>query len=125
MLGRGKSVRKWGTLAALFALALQLVLSFDHFHPEDFFPPQALAGTPTADGAASHAPTKKSPLPPTHDDCAICVNMAMAAATSVPPPIVLAPPVEYVIAQIPIAAIVPLPLTAPPLPYSSRAPPTV
>ena len=124
MLGRHGSVRKWGTLAALFALLLQLVLSFDHFHPEDFFPAQA-PDSQTANGVPANAPIKPSPLRPSHDDCAICVTMAMAAATSMPPPIVLALPLEYIIAVIPAAAVVPLPRTAPPLPYSSRAPPSI
>jgi hypothetical protein len=87
---QSKAMRRSGARLALFAVAVLLTLSFGHMHPEDFFPPTAQA--------AAHepgAPANPAPLPPTHDDCAICVTMGMTASSAMPAPIVVALPLAY------------------------------
>jgi hypothetical protein len=75
--------RKWGGRLALFALALQLILSFGHIHAEDLglaAPPQAIA---------SHAltPANDDGTTPPHDQgdaCAICVTLSLSATSLLP-----------------------------------------
>jgi hypothetical protein len=111
MMGRSRS----GAALALAALWLQLVLSFAHIHPEDFFARAQQAGVPGA-------PAKPAPALPTHDDCAICVSLAMAAASALPAPILLAPPSDYGVAFRRIAD-TPTIAAAPRPPFQTRAPP--
>jgi len=93
MWGRRRTVRKYGAVAALFALALQFVLSFGHMHPEDFFPHMA---QPATSGSAPSAPSKHGPTVPIDDACAICINMAMVGASALPaPPPPIMPPMVY------------------------------
>src|SRR5277367_1552565 len=93
MRGRRRSVHKFGAVAALFALALQLVLSFGHMHPEDFFPPTGQG--PTRAGVPS-APLKPIPAVPADDACAICINMAMVGSSALPPPVPpIMPPLAF------------------------------
>ncbi|MDF3811717.1 MULTISPECIES: hypothetical protein [Rhodopseudomonas] len=79
-----------GSRLALFALALQLVLSFGHFHGLD------VAATAVAQAGSAMAPAQ--PTPDHHQDsvdlCAICVTMAMAGAAMIatPPALALPPP---------------------------------
>src|ERR1700736_5486581 len=80
---------KYGARAALFALAVQLGLSFSHFHPI------------AAQAAPSIQSTQQLPAPDSdqHPDnfCAICAVMAMAnAALFATPPLVLQPnPIDF------------------------------
>ena len=83
---------KTGSRLALFALALQLVLSFGHFH---FDAARAAAAIQTqaglvheqslAPGAASQTqrqqPSGHDDGQPTNEPCAICAVMAMASQT--------------------------------------------
>lgn len=81
---------KTGSRLALFALALQFVLSFGHFH-FDTAAAAALQGQADVAHAQSLAPDAASPAqqqPSGHDDgqpangpCAICAVMAMANQT--------------------------------------------
>jgi hypothetical protein len=78
--------RRTGARLGLFALALQLVLSFGHIHPQDVLP-QPILGTVAAidqvsDGKSSSGHQAPSRLP--DDDCPIC--MAVHASASVLPP---------------------------------------
>jgi hypothetical protein len=85
---------QWGARLALFALALQLVLSFGHIHLSDLLGPGASIQTAAAARAsgdpASPAPSKKSNG--AGDVCAICaliqlVNSSVhATGPSLPPP---------------------------------------
>jgi hypothetical protein len=118
MMGRSRSVRQSGATLALAALWLQLVLSFAHIHPEDFFARAQQAAVP----GAPAVPAKPVPALPTHDDCAICVSLAMAAASALPAPILLAPPPDYGVAFRRIAD-TPAPSVAPRPPFQTRAPP--
>jgi hypothetical protein len=73
----------------LFALALQLVLSFGHVHERDLGRP--LAAGQTALGQSSSVPERNpSGLP--DDECPICATMHMVAAGLMPaPPTALCP----------------------------------
>ena len=120
MMGRDRSVRHWGTTLALFALALQLVLSFGHIHPDDFFRLEAPSSARTA---ANTAPLPApAPALPSHDDCAICVSMAMVGSSVLPAPVALVPPATLVAV---FARPIDAPILAVPLRLSfrSRAPP--
>ncbi len=114
---QSKAMRRSGARLALFAVAVLLTLSFGHMHADDFFPQTA--------EAASHeagAPANPSPLPPTHDDCAICVTMGMTASSALPAPIVLALPLDFEH----VAFAPPAPQTLAPAPkpsFRSRGPP--
>jgi hypothetical protein len=114
-----EGLRRVGARLALFAVAVLLTLSFGHMHPEDFFPEAAQATT--RDGGT---PAKPSPLPPTHDDCAICVTMGMTASSAMPAPVVLPVPLAYepvVFAPPALAALADAPKPA----HRSRGPPLV
>jgi hypothetical protein len=107
---------------ALYALALQLVFSFGHIHPSDIFGPSANRSTLAQQQGAPPAPDRQAPALPNHEDCAICVTMAMAAGTALPAPVMLPPP------SVVAAIVIPPPLWiavafAPRLPFRSRAPP--
>ncbi len=73
---------KAGSRLALFALALQFVLSFGHFHFDAAQAAQAL--TDSSHGLAASAASEKQ-QPPSHDDdhpssapCAVCTAASMA-----------------------------------------------
>jgi hypothetical protein len=90
MLQAGVLKRNGGWLA-LFALWLQLAVSFGHLHPEEVFGPAGRLIVPGHGATEIAAPRHDSPLTPVPageseaaDVCAICAVMAMAA-TSVPP----------------------------------------
>jgi len=76
---------------ALFALAVQLVAAFGHFHKDDLLP-AVTAGLPAAQSSSRGA---DSPAPPADhsDSCTICASIAMAGSLVVPePPAVIVPP---------------------------------
>jgi hypothetical protein len=80
---------------ALFALALQAVLSFGHIHPEDLGLPGSGADRTQVSSNASLVPGNQSvpdQNPGTDDYCAICASM-MLVATAVPslPPVLIVP----------------------------------
>jgi hypothetical protein len=80
---------------ALFALALQAILSFGHIHSEDLGLPAL--GTGHTQLSSNVSPVPGNPRTPdqnpgTDDYCAICANMALVA-TAVPslPPVLIVP----------------------------------
>jgi hypothetical protein len=80
---------------ALFALALQAVLSFGHIHPEDLGLAPIGAGHTQISANTPSAPENQSAPdqnPGTDDYCAICASM-MLVATAVPalPPVLIIP----------------------------------
>jgi hypothetical protein len=79
-------------LLALFALALQLYLSFGHIHAEDLglAPP---AGVIAQAGAAGHDGGSGPADHDDHDVCAICVTLGLTASSVVPVAAPLAVPV--------------------------------
>lgn len=116
--------RKLGGRLALFALAVQLTLSFGHIHPEDIFGPRA--GTAPVVAAADG---QSQPLTPDRhssqndDYCAICASMYLLGSSAVPAapqllplPVVWQPVVHFSLAARAVVA----PRRAP---FQSRAPP--
>jgi hypothetical protein len=83
-MGWFRSNRRRGGYLALFALVLQLALSFGHTHAEDF---SGTAGTHTA---LSQAADPSSSIPPGDNDssdhryCDICATMALAGSLVLP-----------------------------------------
>lgn len=81
-----RQTRRFGGWLALFALALQLALSFGHVHADDLAPAATQASTTAGDEGtpADHGLG--------HHDCDICATMAMLASLVVPlPPFVAVP----------------------------------
>jgi len=78
-----RSNRKAGGRLALFALALQLVLSFGHIHAEDIYGYGAKGLVPSTAPTAVAGLEKSRPLPADHsskhsdDYCAICATMSL------------------------------------------------
>jgi len=93
-MGRIRSIRRFGGWLALFALALQLTLSFGHIHAEDFAPAQALSTS--AAGANHSGAGSSSHNVPDHDDCPICATTYLLATLVMPLPPMVALPLEHV-----------------------------
>ena len=76
---------------ALFAMAVQLVVSFGHMHPEDYRFLLRGHGAPML-SAGDFQPGSSSPLLPADDDCPICAatfllgNAPMPVAATLPVP---------------------------------------
>ena len=92
-----RSGRRFASWLALFALALQLVLSFGHVHLDG-------AGLTAVASATKHAPASpSSPSHPADDDddyCAICAVMHLTSTTFLPqaaplPAVFVWQPVEH------------------------------
>jgi hypothetical protein len=88
----GRRIHRRMAWLALFALWLQLGLSFGHAHPEDFF---GLGGQKQAQLTAAHA-APGVPIGPIadvigHEACSICASMSLAGTLIVPDPPVMAP----------------------------------
>lgn len=120
--------RKTGGRLALFALALQFVLSFGHIHREDIYGPSygvAGAAKIAASTVLDKSPSNPSNQPATHHDdyCAVCASISLlsnsfvAAAPQLPVPVAVhvVDHVTHVVA-----------LAVPPrrVSFQSRAPPT-
>ena len=91
---------KQGSRLALFALAIQFVLSFGHFHGVAHAAPAIKSGVVvTAHAARPHQAPASNPDSDRHsnDGCAICAVMAMANAVlfSTPPLLELPQAVEF------------------------------
>lgn len=79
---------RWGAVTALLALALQLGLSFGHFHRVAVAP---LAVAEIAVNAAAHGHPGPDGLLP--DECDICATIALAGtALHAVPPVLPMPP---------------------------------
>jgi hypothetical protein len=117
--------RKFGGRLALFALALQLYLSFGHIHREDIYGPwipgvaAAAAPAPTAD--ATSTPTDRSSKHAA-DYCEICATISLLGTSVVADaPRLPLPTASFVVEhrlRIAVAAVVPRRT-----PFQSRAPP--
>jgi hypothetical protein len=97
---RWRSKRRSGVGLALFALTVQLILSFGHIHPQDVLPSSAFAAFPTT---ALFPAAKISDAPAEHrapnglpdDDCPICMAMHIAASGLLPAPPIAVLPIEF------------------------------
>src|ERR1700741_2838180 len=116
---------RFGAVLALFALALQLWLSFGHFHHTD--EPDAVSAHATASltqpvaWGGAHQPSPDGLLP---DDCDICASIALAGTVVHS----VAPVLPVPVALAPLAMLPPLAkAVAPParrVAFQSRAPPS-
>jgi hypothetical protein len=102
VMGFVRSQRRWGAWAGLFALVLQLVLSFGHMHPDDLgLPPPAAAGHAQAIANTASAPIgqpQQDHQPQPDDYCAICASMALVATAiaSLPPALIVPSAFRYI-----------------------------
>jgi hypothetical protein len=114
--------RTLGGSLALFALALQLVLSFGHIHREDIYGPVRASASALAAEQSQSLPSDRSSK---HSDdyCAICATMSLLGNSFVAQAPQLPVPFDSQAAeQIDRVALI---FIAPPrASYQSRAPPT-
>ncbi len=118
-MGWFRTNRIWAGRLALFALALQLVLSFGHHHALPLSPATAVAAVQTATpSAGSELPGQ----PADEDHCAICAVIHLAGTLTLPPPVVLPVPAPQPVAwtQQPTTEHVALAARA----FRARAPPS-
>lgn len=113
---------------ALFALWLQLALSFGHMHPEDFAGlssgaahQQFVKSDPIGDPAAPLDPLAEGPG---HEACAICASIHLAGTLTLPEPIELKAPLAADAAMLRRGGELLL-LPAPHSLFQTRAPPLV
>jgi hypothetical protein len=111
---------------ALFALAVQMVVSFGHMHGDDLgLPPlstsdQTQIGSSTT-GAPGH-PANQDRHPASDDYCPICASMALVATAmpSLPPVLIVPAPIRRVwLAEPPVQVF----STEVALSFQARAPP--
>jgi Protein of unknown function (DUF2946) len=120
---RLRPIRRFGAGLGLFALLLQLALSFGHVHPEDLLGASAAGMGAVAGEAqpASPAQDRHAPGAP-HDDCPICAVMHLAGTVVLPDPPVLALPAQFALTVLPaddlVSTVIPRRL-----PFQTRAPP--
>jgi hypothetical protein len=120
-----RTIRRFGAGLGLFALLLQLALSFGHIHPEDLLP-QSFAGHADrvvgrtelpAGGQDRHVPGTP------HDDCPICAVMHLAGTIVIPDAPTLALPTQFITVSFSAGGVsfISIPRR---LPFQTRAPPT-
>jgi hypothetical protein len=80
--------RRWGSYPALFALALQLVLSFGHVHLDGLGATAPVAASQS--GNSSHPGKSRGSVPDADEFCAICAVISMSGALVIPQPPALA-----------------------------------
>jgi hypothetical protein len=114
----------FGGRLALFALAVQFILSFGHVHVHGIgrSAPVFVAGVHGSAGAPTPTPTPTQDKPDSDDYCAICatVSLLSGSVAAMPPQLAL-PVVSQVVEHadsVAIAVIVPRRA-----PFQSRAPP--
>jgi hypothetical protein len=88
-----RSNRSFGTWAALFALAIQLVLSFGHIHLEDI--QGRSAGIAASAEGQPIAPADDDRGAPGHDFCAICAALSLTSSSVLPTVELPANPVDH------------------------------
>jgi hypothetical protein len=122
-----RSNRKTGGRLALFALALQFVLSFGHIHREDIYGTAPAAAAPTTAALTSVDRLPSAPSDPsskhTDDYCAICATISLLSNSFVAAlPQLPLPAVSHVVDHDDYIAA----LSVPPrrTSFQSRAPPT-
>jgi len=119
-----RSRARWGAYAALFALALQFVLSFGHVHADQFVRPAAASASHAAMASSDGAPAGPAHPDGLADDfCAICslINLAGTIVPSAAPPL----PAPILAGRTPVDLAVTPTLTASlHALFQARAPPT-
>jgi hypothetical protein len=120
-----RSLRRFGAGLGLFALLLQLTLSFEHVHPEDLLGASAASITEQGAGKAltDRDQDRHTPGAP-HDDCPICAVMHLAGTIVLPDPPALAAPTEFTVAAFATDNLVTITVVARRPPFQTRAPPS-
>jgi len=115
---------RFGGRLALFALALQLALSFGHVHREDIFGPSSAASAAAALPAADTSSPASSDQPSKHSDdyCAICATISLLGGSFVATPPQLPVPLVSHAAE-PTDGIVAILVAPRRAAFQSRAPP--
>jgi Protein of unknown function (DUF2946) len=119
-----RSARRFGAGLGLFALLLQLAVSFDHIHAEDLLP-QSVAGV--ADQGVGKAPLpaagqdREAPGSP-HEDCPICAVMHLAGTIVMPAAPALSLPTQFATLSFVGGDFAFAPISRR-LPFQTRAPP--
>ena len=100
--------RLFGGCLALFALAIQLAVSFAHIHPQDFLPKQVLGFADKASnaallaaGATSLGKRTDNPaggLP--HHDCPICASISLIGSALTTQAPALSVPAQFDVVQL-------------------------
>jgi hypothetical protein len=109
-----------GTRLALLALAIQLLVSFSHFHLDGIAQASGLSAAATREAGST---SKPSPAPDREPLCPICVLIQLSAATVHPVAPVLPLPdlVDWTRPDVAVAQPLPALLR---LPFNARAPPS-
>jgi len=117
-------IRRFGASLGLFALLLQLALSFAHVHPEDLLgaPAAGVFDEVTDKALADREQDRHAPGAP-HDDCPICAAMHLAGTIVLPAPPALAVPTEFTVAPFAADNRVKIVVVPRRLPFQTRAPP--
>jgi hypothetical protein len=117
-----RSLRRLGAGLGLFALLLQLSLSFAHVHPEDLLGASAVG---VVDKAAGNVlADRDSPVPGApQDDCPICAVMHLAGTIVLPDPPAFAVPTEFTVAAFVADDLAKIDVVSRRLPFQTRAPP--
>jgi hypothetical protein len=120
-------LRSWvkeSSCVALFAMALQLALSFGHVHLEHVLAsPEHAAAYPTNPSAATLIPSDELPAG-TSDECALCALIALANSLILPISVALPVPAHFEAAQHASARDLSVAQTTL-RPFQARAPPLV
>jgi hypothetical protein len=121
---RLRSIRRFGAGLGLFALLLQLALSFGHVHPEDLLGASAAGIANVVAGKAQLPSTDQNRHAPgaPHDDCPICSVMHLAGTIVLPAPPVLALPAQFTVPVFSTDDLVTVVIPRRP-PFQTRAPP--
>jgi hypothetical protein len=89
--------RSVGSLAALFALSIQLVLSFGHIHPKDIQGTRSpVTASPQSQntGGDGTAPANND-SDTGHDYCAICAALRLTSNSVIPTVALIATPISH------------------------------
>jgi hypothetical protein len=97
MMGWLDRHKRHGVVPALIALALQIVLAFDHVHVHVHVHGLAPTSSATAAQSVAFAQTKAPAPTPIEDDgyCAICASIFLASSASAPTPPQLPLPANF------------------------------
>jgi hypothetical protein len=93
-----RSIKCFGGILGLFALCLQLVLSFGHVHADHHQPSSEHAFAVVGDNSSpvnSDDEGRAAPVPDDDDDCPICASMHLASTLVIPAPPNLIVPASF------------------------------
>ena len=86
---KNSRIESW---AAVFAVAIQLVVSFGHIHLEDF---QGASSVTVGSSQTQQSPSDEDDRGSGHDFCAICAALNLTSSSLLPAAAVLATPVDH------------------------------